>query len=754
MALHLIVSDSRSSSWCYAANTPEALAQIEVATPALLIVDPELPIIPTLALLRYLRADPVTRSIPLIQSRSAEDVVNVITRLQRTEPDPQLATRLRSAQYGSTDGKRGDDHTSPSSRWRAADSASIANVANPATERKTIGAYLLEANIITEEELRAAVILARATGIRVGRALILKRFLAEAQLFSFLAQQQGLPFIDLSAADIDQTVAKLLPEHDARRFGALPIAADAQGVTVAMVDPADSDSLKHVCAVIGTRVIPVVTTERALEQALERLYQDEYNTRSTLDLMFRAPEESAFRVLSGGQKVVLCLSLLISVLWLGIDAIGFLIAVNALAILVYVAFSSHRFYLIYRALAHDLEVPVTDEEIAALDDRDLPFYTILVPLYREANVLPKLMQAISALDYPLAKLDVKLLMEEDDDETIRAARVLDLPANFEQVIIPHSLPKTKPKACNYGLIKAAGEFVVIYDAEDLPEPDQLKKVLVAFSKAGEDVACIQGKLNYYNRNQNLLTRWFTLEYSMWFDLFLPGLDASNAPIPLGGTSNHFRRDQLQALGAWDPFNVTEDADLGIRLYKAGYRTAIVDSTTFEEANSQLGNWIRQRSRWVKGYIQTWLVHMRNPIALWRAIGTKAFLAFNLTVGGTFITFLLNPFYWILTALWFLTEFGLIEQIFPRIIYYFGAIGLFLGNFTFLYMNVVGALRREFYDLVKYALLSPIYWLLISIGAWKGFIQLFTKPFYWEKTVHGLYSGNSDTHKAEEPTSFV
>jgi cellulose synthase/poly-beta-1,6-N-acetylglucosamine synthase-like glycosyltransferase len=224
---------------------------------------------------------------------------------------------------------------------------------------------------------------------------------------------------------------------------------------------------------------------------------------------------------------------------------------------------------------------------------------------------------------------------------------------------------------------------------------------------------------------------------MWFDLFLPGLDATGAPIPLGGTSTHFRLDKLLELGAWDPFNVTEDADVGIRLTRAGYRTAMVDSVTLEEANSRVYNWIRQRSRWVKGYVQTWLVHMRDPALLWRQLGPANFLSFQLVIGGTFLTMLMNPIFWGLTSVWALTEAGLIREIFPSFIYFASGANLFIGNFVFSYLNVLGALRRGYHDLVKYALFSPLYWALMSVGAWKGFLQLITRPSYWEKTVHGL-----------------
>lgn len=233
-----------------------------------------------------------------------------------------------------------------------------------------------------------------------------------------------------------------------------------------------------------------------------------------------------------------------------------------------------------------------------------------------------------------------------------------------------------------------------------------------------------------------MTRWFSIEYAMWFELILPGLDAENVPIPLGGTSNHFLRERLVKLGAWDPFNVTEDADLGIRLHKAGFQTAIIDSTTLEEANSELHNWIRQRSRWIKGYIQTWLVHMRHPVRLFRQLGPMSFISFQLLVGGSFI-FLLNPIFWLLTTVFFFTHAGLIQEVFPSFVFYAAAFQLFIGNFAFMYLNVAGTVERGYYALAKYALFSPLYWGLMSIAAWRGFIQLFTRPFYWEKTEHGL-----------------
>ena len=450
------------------------------------------------------------------------------------------------------------------------------------------------------------------------------------------------------------------------------------------------------------------------------------------------PEQCAARTLTNGQKLVIAAGLVLVVAALAVDWATTLVVLNGAAIVFYLAHISYKFYLVWLSLGRGVEVAPTPDELAAVPDEDLPRYTILIPLYRETEVLKRLVQGLSEMDYPAEKLDIQLMLEEDDDETIAAARAMDLPAQFRCVVVPEGQPKHKPRACNYGLELSEADLLVIYDAEDRPEPDQLRKAAVAFGMVPEHVACLQARLNYYNQRQNLLTRWFTQEYSTWFDLFLPGLTASRAPVPLGGTSNHFRVSVLKELRGWDPFNVTEDCDLGVRLHAEGHRTGMLHSTTWEEANSAVWNWIRQRSRWVKGYIQTYLVHMRNPVALRRSLGWRGFWGFQMTVGGSFLCFLLNPVYWLMTALWFLTHWSVISTIFPPLVYGLGLVCCFVGNFAFIYLAVAGCMQRGYFDLVKYAILTPVYWLMMSVGAYKGFFQLITRPHYWEKTQHGLF----------------
>ncbi len=406
---------------------------------------------------------------------------------------------------------------------------------------------------------------------------------------------------------------------------------------------------------------------------------------------------------------------------------------------IYFADVFFNLYLVLKSLHFPPELHFGEEELSKLKDKDLPVYTILCPMYREANILPHFVESIDRLDYPKSKLEVLLLLEEDDTETIQKAKDLKLESHFKVLVVPHSFPKTKPKACNYGLAHTTGEYVVIYDAEDIPDPDQLKKSVLGFRKLGAGYSCLQAKLNYHNPNQNWLTRLFTTEYSLWFDVMLPALQTVNTFIPLGGTSNHFRTADLNKFEGWDPFNVTEDADLGVRLFRAGGKTAIIDSMTYEEANSNLKNWIRQRSRWIKGYLQTYLVHMRNPFDLAKKFKGH-FVIFQLVAGLRMTFMIINPILWALTLSYFLLYQYVgpqIESLYPSAIFYMAITSAIFGNFLYVYYYMVGTAKHGQYQLIKYVFLVPLYWFFTSVAACMAFWQLFTKPHYWEKTIHGL-----------------
>lgn len=470
----------------------------------------------------------------------------------------------------------------------------------------------------------------------------------------------------------------------------------------------------------------------------------EYVTYNNLD-----PQYSAFRTLTKGQKYFWIAFALLTLLSLLIKPVGTLISIIGILTFIYLTDFVFTLTTIIRSFGKKSEMKFTNEELVGIDDNTLPKYTILCPLYKEWRVIEQFTKAIEIIDWPKEKLEVILLLEEDDTKTINKAYDLKLPSYFKIEVIPNSLPKTKPKACNWGLLKTTGEYVVIYDAEDKPDPLQLKKAYLAFKRLPENVACLQSKLNYYNQDQNLLTRMFTAEYSYWFDVALPGLQSMDTIIPLGGTSNHFKTDILRSLEGWDPFNVTEDCDLGTRIFKKGYKTSVIDSETLEEANSEVKSWIKQRSRWIKGYMQTYLVHMRNPIEFIKKYKHHAVL-FQLIIGMRMVFMIINPFLWLMTIAYF-SMYSLvgpfIESLYPWYIFYPAVFCLIFANFTYFYSFMLAAAKKDKWGLIKYMFFIPFYWILTSIAAGKAFYQLFTKPYYWEKTAHGLHiKKNSD----EEP----
>lgn len=456
--------------------------------------------------------------------------------------------------------------------------------------------------------------------------------------------------------------------------------------------------------------------------------------------------ESALHTVTKKQKAIMLGIMLVLSLCLMISWHTTLVTLIAVITILYFSDLLFNLFLIYRSFAKSPEISVTPSEIKAFHEKDWPLYTIFCPLYKEWNVVPQFISAINNLDYPKNKLQVLLLLEEDDTETIQKVKQFSLPKYMKTIIVPHSLPKTKPKALNYGLIKTKGEYIVIYDAEDIPEPTQLKKAVLAFQKADKKTVCIQAKLNFYNPYQNILTRVFTAEYSLWFDLVLTGLQSIKAPIPLGGTSNHFKTKDIKALHGWDAFNVTEDCDLGTRLAKHGYLTAIVDSTTFEEANSDTKNWYSQRSRWIKGYIQTYFVHMRNPKDFFKS-NKFHLLAFQFVVGGKILSLFINPFMWVSTILYFAFRPILgpfIETFFPTPILYMAVFALVVGNFLYMYYYMIGLAKRGYEEIIPFALVVPFYWLAMSFASWKALYEFIRKPHYWAKTKHGLHLSDQKT----------
>ncbi|HEX8805956.1 MAG TPA: glycosyltransferase [Candidatus Aquilonibacter sp.] len=563
-------------------------------------------------------------------------------------------------------------------------------------------------------------------------------------LFEAISAAASVPYVhdvERLRTNADVMLVSKMTYEDVVTMQFMPFRRDGDILVVITSSPGRPETREYCARVFGTsNVAEILVSDYELTLAAARTYRDDLISDTTQKLYRRDPQHSARRVFTRSQVYVFAAITLLWILWFAFEPVEALIAVIAVMQIFYLASVSFKFLLSFAGAQLERFEPITREEIDALDDRELPIYTILLPAYKEPEVVGKLIESLKKVDYPQHKLDVMLLLEEDDSATLDAARAAHPNITWRFMVVPNSLPRTKPKASNYGLVFARGEYLVIYDSEDIPGPEQLKMAVAAFKKAPADYMCFQAALNYFNIDENLLTRMFTLEYSYWFDYLVPGLDRLRLPIPLGGTSNHFRVEQLRKLGGWDPFNTTEDADLGIRTCAEKLRVGFINSTTYEEANANVRNWIRQRSRWVKGYMQTFLVYSRHPIALIREIGLRNFLSFALFIGGTPVTFLATPIFYALFVLGLVGMLAgnqMISVLFPKWVLYVAIFNLVIGNFLGIYLNMIAIFLRKNYALMPYALLNPIYWLLHSIAAYKALGQLFTKPFFWEKTQHGI-----------------
>jgi len=610
------------------------------------------------------------------------------------------------------------------------------DVRPPSAQPAPIGETLLAAGLIDRETLAWALERQRETGERIGQILLAAGRVHRLELQRALGEQWRLPFIDLLTSEIDESLVREFDPEVLLSEGWVPVGKDGSATIVATCESPTPELRKRVRRHLGagSKVSMRTTTPVDIERTITRCFREHIVRRSTGELMARRPDLSAAAGWSAGQKRSVLVACILFVIGLVVQwqlAVGLLVLAANVTFIAAVAF---KLLACLVGVGCGARASAADAE---RDDRRLPRYTVLVPVYREANVIGELMKNLGAIDYPAEKLEVLVLLESDDEETIEAARAAQPPATVRLVIVPDAQPKTKPKACNVGLFLARGELLVIYDAEDRPDPQQLRKAVAAFERAGADTVCLQARLRYWNYRTNLLTRMFSLEYGYWFGTMLPGLDRLGLPIPLGGTSNHFRVPELRALLGWDPHNVTEDADLGLRAAVEGYRVGVIDSDTEEEACAELRPWIRQRTRWIKGYMQTTLVHMRSPRHLVRQVGMVDTLAFLLLIAGTPLTFLLAPIMWAGTVAWY----GFGEPHLPLLnsgtFWTVALINLIVGNCVMIALNLIAAMRGHEWRSAPFTLLNPLYWVLHSIAAWRALVQLIRNPFYWEKTPHGL-----------------
>ncbi|MEP7173850.1 MAG: glycosyltransferase [Aestuariivirga sp.] len=528
----------------------------------------------------------------------------------------------------------------------------------------------------------------------------------------------------LSRVDLEDTLQRLPTPAIRRvlRHCVVPVAWQPDHLHYAICGPKGaSHAMRH-----GLPVVARITPSD-FHHGVRRVWGRKILAKATHGLATTRPQFSARKRVTPAQGItffiwVLCLALsstylTASALWVAASAALGLFFLSVIALRLCCLFS------LPAAKATRLEDP---------GNANLPTYSVLVPVFRETSVLSQLLRGLSCLRYPVEKLEIKIIVEEFDTNLRRALQKFALPPHIEVIVVPQGQPQTKPRALNYALQFCHGSLLTIYDAEDVPEPNQLRDVAREFLRAGETLACLQAQLTAYNPDENWLTRQFTAEYATLFGLILPALAARRLPLTLGGTSNHFRTHILREIGGWDAHNVTEDADLGLRLARLGFRTGVVQSLTYEEANTHLGNWLGQRARWLKGFMQTWLVHMRNPVRTAKQLGPTGFWTLQALTAGIFFSALFHPFFMAITIWLFVLD------PFQVSVTTMLNLEVFVLGYGVAMLAGAKALRQRGLKGWWFTIATmPIYWFLMSIAAWMALWQLVFAPFKWNKTEHGL-----------------
>ncbi|MAY61362.1 MAG: glycosyl transferase [Rhizobiales bacterium] len=586
---------------------------------------------------------------------------------------------------------------------------------------------------------------AETNGTSVESELIAARLIKPDIYYRWLAQYLELPFLER----IDPRSVLASPAIDAllRRDGPLRIVDRERVLTV--ISPSASTlqrERRRLAERPALRSRFVVASPATIRAAVWTVEEEARVRRTTGALEEKRREHSARTVLTGFQGfcigLALCAMIAVSLTWPIHTLVGVHLTMTAFFL------SASLLRLLAAAFGKRPAAPILPREA-----RGLPVYTILVALKDEAAMAGQLVRALERIDWPKTRLDIKFICEKSDTATVAALRAANPGPQCEIIFVPDHGPKTKPKALAYGMAGARGDYVALYDAEDIPAPAQLREAFAIFSASDGKVGCVQAPLVVSNFRQNWLSALFAIEYAGLFRALVPFLGRRGLPIPLGGTSNHFRRSVLDEVGGWDPYNVTEDADLGMRLYRAGYRTVAAYHATIETAPDTLPVWMRQRSRWLKGWLQTWLVMMRHPLRTMREMGAAGFFSAQVFIAGMMVSTLAHPFMYLFIAVYLAGRVMGVEasdgsphgQLFLT-----DVVSVTSSYIAFATMGVLHMTRQEKRHIaLRHMAALPAYWLAMGCAAWMAIFELPRKAHHWAKTPHPAEKAGAAEHATDQ-----
>lgn len=607
-------------------------------------------------------------------------------------------------------------------------------VADPHTERVPFGRHLVNDGIIDQADLVHALDRQRKIDAPLGEILVSEGLASQTDILRAIANYHQAQQVDLDMDPPDAKMAEALPSSLCLAHGVVPWMHMGDILLVATNRPDRFAHLRQCLGAQGMRMLPVIADEVQIRAAINLLYGMELAHRAAT----RVPAAESCRrwgnnptrraVWAGAVGCAGISALILAPLWTMTIAMMFAF----ITLMMTTTLKAAAFWAQLRAQRAERAIPQVDPVPFRL-----PQVSVLVPLLKEKEIAGALIKRLSRLTYPKSLLEVVLVLEAEDHVTRETIARTVLPNWISVIEVPSANRlTTKPRALNYALDFCRGSIIGVWDAEDAPEPDQIERIVNRFQAAPDNVACLQGILDYYNSRTNWLSRCFTIEYAAWWRMVQPGMAKLGLVVPLGGTTLFFRRHILEELGGWDAHNVTEDADLGVRLARHGYVTELVRTVTYEEANCRAWPWVRQRSRWLKGFMVTWLVHMRNPLQLWKELGTARFLGVQTIFLATFAQFACAPLLW---SFW-ITLFGFDHPV-----------ALTLGNTVALWMagaflcaelinmaiSMTAVSGKEHRHLMAFVPTTLFYYPLGMLAAYKALKELIVQPFFWDKTQHGI-----------------
>ncbi len=611
---------------------------------------------------------------------------------------------------------------------------SAPEVAGAIPQLQPFGRYLVEQDIIDQNDLVHALDLQCHMDAPLGEILISEGLVERDQILQALAAQRHLQIVDLTRDPPALHLAPKLPASLCLQYHIVPWMALGNTLLVATNRPDQFDKFRACMGPEGARLLPVMADNLQIQHQLSRLYGSELAQKAAT----RVPAADSCRAWEvNPERRIIWAALILATL------IGALVAAPLWTITVAMLFAFVTLLMsttlkaaaFWSQLRHG--PAKTAPQPPDMAEYPLPRVSVLVPLLREKEIAGALIKRLTRLTYPKSLLEVVLVLEAEDEITKETLARTDLPDWISVIEVPAANQlTTKPRALNYALDFCKGSIIGVWDAEDAPEADQIERVVNRFREAPDNVACLQGFLDYYNSTSNWISRCFTIEYATWWRMLLPGVARLGLVIPLGGTTLFFRRDILEKLGGWDAHNVTEDADLGLRLARRGYKTELLPTVTYEEANCRAWPWVRQRSRWLKGFLITWCVHMRNPAALVKDLGWLRFWGIQTMLLATFAQFALAPLLW---SFW-LTLFGMthpVEITLGSTVMWTMAGVFILAEVINLSIAMVAVSGPRHRHLIGWVLTTPLYFPMGALAAYKGLHEFVISPFFWDKTQHGV-----------------